>query len=120
MQLEFCHEEAVEAADRRADEHGKHNDHGNGQSADLRPHLVGHVSGVLQQRCRDTGGDTHGTACGQVGTGQHDTAADAQCGRQIGRRLGEDVDEGCGFDEVGVLDGDVNDRNGHDDEQCVI
>ena len=120
VQLEFCHEEAVEAADRRADEHGKHNDHGNGQSTDLRPHLVGHVSGVLQQRCRDTGGDTHGTACGQVGTGQHDTAADAQCGRQIGRRLGEDVDEGCGFDEVGVLDGDVNDRNGHDDEQCVI
>ena len=93
MQLEFRHEKAVEAADRRADEHGKHNDHGNGQSTDLRPHLVGHVSGVLQQRCRDTGGDAHGTACGQVGTGQHDTAADAQCGRQIGRRLGEDVDE---------------------------
>ena len=35
-------------------------------------------------------------------------------------KWGHALTVGCGFDEVGVLDGDVNDRNGHDDEQCVI
>ena len=75
-----------------ADAHGDQDDHGDGQGADLRPHLVG-GGDRLEQGRGDTGGQAHAAAGGQVGAGQHDTAADAQCGRQIGRRLGEDVDE---------------------------
>ena len=49
VQLELCHKEAVEAADQRTDHHGQKNDHRNGQRADLRPHLIGDVGGILQQ-----------------------------------------------------------------------
>ena len=93
---------------------------GDGQRADLRPHLVGQVLRVLQQGSGDTGGQAHGTAGGQVGTGQDDTAADAQSGGQIGRRLGDDVDDGGGLEEVRVDDGDVDDGQDHDDDQGVV
>ena len=119
MQLELGHEEAVEGADGTADDHGQdqHQDHvGRGQ---VHPHLAGGVH-RLQQGGGDTGRQTHDTAGTQVGTGQHDASADTQGHRQIGAGLGQDVDDGRGLHEVLVDDGDVNDRDHHDDDQGVI
>ena len=119
MQLELGHEEAVEHAHRGADAHGDQDDHGDGQGADFRPHLVG-GGDRLEQGRGDTGGQAHAAAGGQVGAGQHDTAGDAQGQRQIGRRLGQNVDEGTGLEEVGIDDLNDDHRNNHQDVQRVV
>ena len=89
-------------------------------SAPSQPHLIGHVEGALQQGSRYTGGQAHDTSGRQVGTGENNTAADAQSRGQIGRRLGNDVDNGAGAQEIRVDDGNVDDGNDHQDDQGVI
>ena len=50
--------------------------------------------GSGQQGGGDTRGKANRTACGNIGTGKDDTACNAQCNGQLGRRQGDDVHNG--------------------------
>ena len=119
MQLELSHKETVKGADQSADAHHDQDDQGDGQGADIGPHLVGGVAG-LEQGGGHTGGDAHGPTGGQVGAGQHDAAGDAQRHRQIGRGQGQQVDQRAGGQERRLGDRHIGGHRQHNDDQGIV
>ena len=122
MQAELSNEEAVDQADEGAHSHDGQQGHEDPEAVDggeVCKHLVDEV-GLLQEHAGDGGGQAGDTACGQVGTGQDDTACNAQSHGQVGGHLGDQVGEGAQGQEVGLFDGGVNDKNRHQDVQRII
>ena len=80
VQAELGYEEAVHHTDQRADGDDNENRQQNptrGNGREVGEKLPGDGA-ILQQRARDGCGQTDHTSAGQVGTGQDDTAGDAQ------------------------------------------
>ena len=116
MQLELCHEEAVDKADHGAGHQHAQQNHGDRQDLQAGEQLIG---GQLQTG-RDTGCQTHLTARGNIGTGQNDTAADTQSDGQLGRGQANDVYKRGDAQESGILDGNVNNYQSDDDEHGIV
>src|SRR5699024_3613601 len=92
MELVLGNEEAVDRADEAADD-----DNGHQRDQDAGPAGIGGQEAEdaaiahLLQGHGNGGGQAHHAAGRKVGTGQNDTAADAQCDGQVRGNLGEDV-----------------------------
>ena len=122
MQAELCHKEAVDQADNGADSDDGEQSDKNPEAVDLgqaAEHLIGEVR-LLQEHTGDGGSQADHTSGGKVGTGEHDTAANAQRQRQICRHLGNQVGKGAPGQELVSLGGRVDDENQHQDVQGVI
>ena len=82
-------------------------------------HLVGPI-GRLQHCGRDGGGQTDDTPGRKVGTGQDNTAANAQRDRQRGGRQADDVDQRADREEVRVAGSGKDNEDDKQDVDCVV
>ena len=122
VQAELRHKEAVDQTDdgtdgQNAQQRNEHPEGGNfGQESQ---HLVCVVNS-LQECAGDGSGQTDSTACGQVGTGQNDTAGDTQSHGQVSSNLNDQVAQATHGKEVGALDGGVDAECQHQNIQSII
>ena len=122
VQAELGNEEAVDQTDDSADGHDGQQGNSHPEGGDLGQegqHLVGVVS-LLQESAGDGGGQTDGTAGGQVGTGQNDTAGDTQSHGQVGGDLNNQVAQRAHRQEVGTKDRSVDTEQQHQDVQSIV
>ena len=85
MELKLCDEESVYKADYRAYCHNREKNNDKRHGVKVFEHLVG-VAAHLEQRRSHARRESNAAACRNIGTGQHDTARDAESDGQLSRR----------------------------------